>query len=136
MHQVYYHAVFLAVISNYFDIFTTATFYEEKDIKITQESVIKRWSGVSRSTCALRCRRHEQCYHAAIEGNDCLLLKNGSFSPSSEGDQSEEGRMLPVTILKEIDTERKPNITTGKIIIFSKTTKRNVFTLSTNYLLV
>ena len=115
MHQLHYHALCFAVISSYFDIFTTATFYEEENIQITQEFVIKRWSGVSRSTCALRCRRHEQCYHAAIKGNDCLLLKNGSYPPSSRSDISTEIGTIPVIILKEIDTKKEPNTTTGKI---------------------
>ena len=82
---------------------TTATFYEEEDVEIAQETVLKRWSGISKSSCILRCRRNKDCLFAAIDGSDCLFLKNESTI-----DVSTVKETLPVKILKELDTKMKP----------------------------
>ena len=99
-----------------FDRFAAASFYEEDEVKVAEDSVIKRWAGVSRSNCLLRCRRNKQCEHAAMEGADCLFLKNGSDPTSSESDVSNGKNVLRVIVLKEIDSQRKPNKTSGKVI--------------------
>ena len=99
-----------------FDHFVAASFYEEDEVNVTEDSIIKRWAGVSRSNCLLRCRRNKQCEHAAMEGADCLFLKNGSDPTSSESDVSNGKNVLRVIVLKEIDSQRKPNKTSGKVI--------------------
>ena len=118
MHRVCTSLFLLVIVSSHIDISRASVFYEEEDIKISQESVIKRWSDVSRSTCVLRCRRNKECQHAAIEGNDCLFLKNGSDSVSSESDASDGAGMLSVISLKEIDTKKKPHIKPGKTLSY------------------
>ena len=104
MHKFLRHFLLIAFVLSVIVLIINATFYEEEDVEITQESVLKRWSSISKSTCILRCRRNKDCLHAAIDGSDCLFLKNESSIDVSNGKE-----LISVTILKEMDTKKKPS---------------------------
>ena len=72
--------------------------------------MFQRSSGISRSTCILRCRRNKECLLAAIDESDCLFLSNGA----SVNVSTDKG-VLKITILKEIDTKEEPKIPQSKM---------------------
>ena len=102
MHGLHKLLILIIIVLSLIKIIRSATFYEEEYVEITQESVVKRMSGISRSTCILRCRRNADCLVAAIDDFDCLFLKNES------GNVSNGKEMTPVKILKEVNTKKKP----------------------------
>ena len=103
MHKLHRQCLLSTFALSVLVIITTATFYEEEDVEVTQESVLKRWSSISKSTCILRCRRNKDCLHAAMDGFDCLFLKN-----ESSNDVSHAKEKISVIRLKEVDTKKKP----------------------------
>ena len=109
MHKAYILVSLHCFFFTLFVIFTGATFYEEEDIEISKESIVKRWTGISKSTCILRCRRYNDCLSPAIYRSECILLQNYAKIVASD-----ENRILKVTILKEL-AQKKPKKSPGKI---------------------
>ena len=89
--------------------FTAAAFYEEEDILISKKSIVNYWTGISKSTCILRCRRHNDCKTPAIYSSRCVLLQN-----SAKIGVSDEKGISKVTVLKELVLE-KPKELPGKM---------------------
>ena len=107
------------IVSSLFAITVAATFYEEEEIEISQKSILKRWSGISRASCILRCRRNKDCQYPAIDDNNCLFLRNESSTDIWNGTE-----IITVTILKEIDTRKKPK---GMMMLLSHTSPNIIF---------
>ena len=87
-------ALFLALILSH-EILEGA-FYSSSHIEIAQNSLIGRFAGVSGTSCLHRCRRNTSCHQAAMQGPDCLLLRDGSESKHNDGE------MMAVTMLTKI----------------------------------
>ena len=99
---VIWSLLLLVLLISLLDMYIAGQFYEEEHVKMSQLSVIKRWTRVGPKICVLRCRRNQHCQFAATEGNDCSLLDD------SVGVKTDNGKeMLQVTVLKEIKNARK-----------------------------
>ena len=75
------------------------TVFEEEFSEVSQQDVIKRWTGLSSTSCLLRCRRDRNCELAAVTPSECLFLRN----ISKLDDDNQTNKKLEVTLLKEID---------------------------------
>ena len=80
-----------------FQFIEAGVLYVEEITEVSQQLVLKRWTGLSPTTCLLRCRRYEPCQMAALSQSECLFLKNTS-DPENEDSTSDK---VPVTLLKE-----------------------------------
>ena len=71
-------------------------FYENTLTDIPKRSVVRRFSGVTKTSCVHRCRGNVSCHQAAIQGSDCLFLRDGAETTN------EDDEMMGVTLLKKM----------------------------------
>ena len=81
------------------------TFFEDSFTVVSNSTVLKRWEGLSPTSCLLRCRRNKACKMAGMIDSDCLLLKTATASD----DGGNGNGNLRVKLLKEMDTKKKPS---------------------------
>ena len=80
--------------------------YVEETTEVSKQLVLKRWTGLSPTTCLLRCRRHGPCQMAALSGPECLFLKNVADPENHVSNDT-----FPVTLLKEHSIKKIGNCT-------------------------
>ena len=71
--------------------------YTEQVQNVVESSIFKEYSGISKLSCALRCKRSKECIKAAVQQKDseeiCLHLKKPTTTDGEEA--------TTVTVLKE-----------------------------------
>ena len=92
----------LLVVVVVFETWQEGSFYTNEDAEVSEEAVIKRWAGISSTSCVLHCKQNKECQMAALTDSECLLLKNATDDAKDANDT------VKVTLLKRIDTKKKP----------------------------
>ena len=64
-------------------------FYNNTIIKIPKNIVIERFSGVTKPSCVHRCRLNFSCHQAAMQGSNCLFLRDGVDQTNDDDDLME-----------------------------------------------
>ena len=94
--------VFLTIVIQLFALLMltskiNGTLHSEEIQDVMISSIIKELSGISKTACALRCKRSNECEKAAIQRNGpyfvCLHLNKST--------NMEEGKKITVTVLHE-----------------------------------
>ena len=95
MHLTFNADLIFALVLALLEILEGA-FYENTLIDIPKRSVIERMPGVTKTSCVHRCRGNVSCHQVAIQGSDCLFLRDGIQSVDHEDE------MVKVTLLKKM----------------------------------
>ena len=90
------NAVLLSVVLLSQVEISVGAFHSSSQVEISKNFLIGRFKGVSGTSCLHRCRRNTSCHQAAMQGPDCLLLRDGSESKHNDGE------MMAVTMLTKI----------------------------------
>ena len=86
--------LWFALVFGLFEILEGA-FYENILVEIPKKIVVDRFLDVTKKSCVHRCRHNVSCHQAAMQGSDCLFLRDGVES------RNEEDEMMKVTLLKK-----------------------------------